>query len=266
MKHISRWIGVSASLLVSSVAADSAYAYNFNGYSVSNLSSVTQSMVHDLISTVAVGTTHRAYMPASSMGWAIGIDIGVEATGVKLPNSFRDTIGTISQTAASQIPSVVPVPRLNLHKGLPFGLDVGASYVAYQDKIKVIGGDLKWAFTDFISASPVAGAIRLNYTSETLWYLKAHNFQTDLLISKNLFFIEPYVGAGLQMWSGNIEVPTGLPASSGLPASVSANDSGTNAHIFAGAPLKLGLFWITPEADYSTAKVVSFGSKFSFNF
>jgi hypothetical protein len=28
----------------------------------------------------------------------------------------------------------------------------------------------------------------------------------------------------------------------------------------------MGVFWITPEVDYSTLKVLSFGSKFSFNF
>jgi hypothetical protein len=266
MKYISRWLGVSASLLVSSVVAKPAFAYSFGNYTVSNLSAVDQSMVHELVSTVAVGTTHRAYMPASAMGWAIGIDVGVEATGVRLPSDFRTTIGTISQSAASDIPSVVPVPRLNLHKGLPFGLDVGASYISYQDKIKVVGGDLKWTFTDLMKVSPIAGAIRFNYTSETLWYLKAHNFQSDLLFSKNLFFIEPYFGAGLQFWSGHIEVPTGLPSGSGLPSSVSGSDSGTNAHFFAGIPLKMGVFWLTPEADYSTAKIVSFGSKFSFNF
>jgi hypothetical protein len=264
MKYISRFFGVSTALLMSGLFAQSAFA--FNSYSVSNLSALTDSMVHDLLSTVTVGTSHHAYTPASAMSWAIGIDIGIEATGVKLPNSFRDTIGSISQVNPGNVPLVIPVPKLNVHKGLPFGLEAGLSYIGYQDKAKILGGDLKWAFTDLIKDAPLSAAIRLNYTSEQLWYLKGHNFQTDFLISKNLFIIEPYVGAGLQMWSGNIEVPTGLPSGSGLPASVSANASGTNAHVFAGAPLKLGVFWFTPEADYSTAKVVSFGTKFSFNF
>jgi len=266
MRTLSRFIGVSASIALSGLVAQSASAFSFNGYTVNDLSTVTQSMVHDLVSTATVGTSHHAYMPASPMGWAIGLDMGVEATGVRLPNSFRDAIATVSQKSAGDIPAVIPVPKLNVHKGLPFGLDVGASYVGYQDKIKVLGGDLKWAFTDLIKASPVSAAIRMNYTSETLWYLKGHNFQTDFLISKDLFFIEPYVGTGLQMWSGKIDVPTGLSAGSGLPTTVSANDSGTNAHFFAGAPLKLGLFWFTPEVDYSTVKVLTFGSKFSFNF
>jgi hypothetical protein len=264
MKYLSRFVGASVSILVASLAAQPAYA--LSSYSVSNLSSLTQSMVDDLLSTVAVGTSHRAYTPASAMSWAIGIDAGVEVTAVKLPSSFRDAIGSVSQVNTGNIPLLIPVPKLNLHKGLPFGLEAGLSYIGYQNKLKVMGGDLKWAFTDLIKDSPFSAAFRLNYTSEELWYLKSHNFQTDFLISKNLFIIEPYVGAGLQFWSGNIEVPTGLPSGSGLPASVSADASGTNAHFFAGAPLKLGLFWFTPEADYSTAKVVSFGTKFSFNF
>lgn len=265
MKIFSRLIGVSASLVLSSMVAQSAHA--ISNYTVSDLSGISQSMVHDLVGTAAVGTAHRDYMPASALSWAIGVDVGVEATGVLLPQSFRNEIGQIANESPSSIPAVIPVPKLNLHKGLPFGLEAGMSYVAYQDKIKVIGGDVKWNFTELFSHSPVAAAVRAGYTSETLWYLKGHNFQTDFLVSvPMLFVLEPYAGAGLQMWQGHIDVPTGLSASSGLPASVSASDSGTNAHLFAGTALKLGVFWITPEADYSTLKVVSFGSKFSFNF
>jgi hypothetical protein len=200
------------------------------------------------------------------MGWAIGLDVGVEATGVRLSAGFRDAIATVSQKSASDIPSVIPVPKLNIHKGLPLGIDLGFSYIGYQDKIKVIGGDVKWTFTDLIPGMPLDGGLRLGYTSQTLWYLKGHNFQTDFVVSKNLLIIEPYFGTGLQFWSGHIDVPTGLPSGSGLPTNVTADDSGTNVHFFAGMPLKLGVFWLTPEIDYSTAKVLAFGSKFSFNF
>jgi hypothetical protein len=264
MKPISRFVGVSVLALGLMGGAQSAHA--ISSYSVSDLSKVNQDMVNDLIGTAAVGTTHRAYMPASSMGWLIGLDMGIEATGVRLTQSFRDAIATVSQKSSSDIPSVIPVPKLNLHKGLPFGVDLGLSYIGYQSQIQVIGGDVKWAFTDLIKDLPLSGALRLNYTSEKLWYLNSSNFQTDLLVSKSLFFIEPYVGTGLQFWSGDINVPTGLPASSGLPANVSGHSSGTSAHFFAGAPLKLALFWLTPEVDYSTVGVTSFGAKFSFNF
>lgn len=265
MKIFSSLIGLPASLILSSVVAQPAHA--LTSYNVSNLSSLTQDVVHDLVGTAAVGTAHRDYMPASSMSWAIGLDVGVEATGVLLPRSIRDTIGQISNESPDSVLAVVPVPKLNLHKGLPFGVEAGMSYVSYQDKIKVIGGDVKWTFTNLLSHSPVSAAVKMGYTSETLWYLKGHDFQTDFLVSVPLLFIlEPYAGAGLQMWQGHIDVPTGLPASSGLPASVSGSDSGTNAHLFAGTSLKMGFFWITPEVDYSTLKVVSFGSKFSFNF
>ncbi len=267
MKYLSRFIGVSAcAFLFGLFGMPAPSAHAISSYSVTDLSNISQSMVRDLIGTAAVGTTHRAYMAASPMGWAIGIDFGIEATAVQLPSSFRSAVATASQKSDSDIPSLIPVPKLNLHKGLPFGLDAGLSYISYQDKIKLIGGDLKWAFTDLFKSAPFAAALRLNYTSETLWYLKSHNFQTDFLVSKDLLFIEPYIGTGLQMWSGHIDVPTGLPANMGLPSTVSGSDSATNVHFFAGAPLKLGLFWFTPEVDYSTFKVFSFGSKFSFNF
>lgn len=249
-----------ASLLVSSSG------YCLSDFSAANLSGMTDGLVHELIQTVSVGTDHRAYMPASSLSWAIGLDVGVEATAVRLSQNFKSTLSTVSGQDLSAVPGYLPVPRLNLHKGLPFGLEVGMSYIGYSDKLKVIGGDVKWSFLDGVKVSPVSAALRLSLTSEKLWYIRGTTWQPDLLISKRLFIIEPYLGSGLQFWSGHLDIPTNLPASSGLPASVSGSGSGTNAHFFMGIPLQLSAFWITAETDYSTAGIFSFGSKFSLNF
>lgn len=239
-------------------------AFAIPSYSLQTLQNTTQDIINEVIETVAVGTAHHAYMPASPMGLLIGLDIGVEVTGLSLPSTFKSNISTLSGQSLSGIPALIPIPKFNVHKGLPFGIDVGFSYIGYKSDLKLLGGDVKWAFFPGDVVLPAA-ALRLNYTSEQLWYINGTMWQVDVLVSKNLILLEPYLGAGLQRWSGNLSIPTGLPASSGLPANVSSSTSGTNVHFFGGLPIKLGLIHLTAEADYSTASLTTFGAKLSFN-
>lgn len=241
------------------------YSRALPSYSLQTLQNTTQDIINEVIETVAVGTAHHAYQPASPLGMLIGLDVGVEVTGINLPSDFKNNIATISGQNLGDIPTLIPIPKFNVHKGLPFGVDVGFSYIGYKSDLKLFGGDVKWAFFPGDILLPSA-AVRLNYTNEQLWYINGTMWQLDLLVSKNLLIIEPYLGAGVQKWSGNLSIPTNLPAASGLPANVSSSTSGTNVHVFAGLPIKLALIHITPEIDHSTAGVTSFGAKFSLSF
>jgi hypothetical protein len=247
------------SLLVvgSALTASSAQAYQ--NYSPGDLSALSQSNIDDMVKTTSIGTGHRAMQPASSLGLIFGLDIGIEVTGISLPDNFKTALALATQQPASQVPSVVPIPKLNLHKGFPFGVDLGFSYSTYQSTFTVWGIDGQYGFIK----SPVDLAGRISYGHSHLYFFDSHILNIDAVASKNLIIIEPYVGLGLQTWSGSLNV-TG--ASVGLPANVSANSSGTTGHFFVGVPIKLGFFHLTGELDTSFAGITTYGGKTSFSF
>src|SRR3989442_5405683 len=95
--------------------------------------------------------------PAAPLG-ILGLDAGVEATSVKIAKNssfwqraFRD----------GNPPSYLAVPRLHVQKGLPFDLDIGASFTSVPStNISIIGGEIKWAILEGGAAMPaVAGRV-----------------------------------------------------------------------------------------------------------
>ncbi len=233
-----------------------------------DLSGLNNDLTTALIRTVALGADHRAYMPATPMGLAIGLDAGVDFTAVAVPKEFASALALSTGKAESTLPTVIPVPKLSLHKGFPGGFDLGFSYatskmlLGQEDLFNVFGFDLKWAFIDGGNVKPAVAA-RFAYSKSKLWFMSTNTFSIDAVASKNLYVIDPYVGAGLKIWSGDLAIPVGIP---GLPLTVSGSHSSVNPHIFAGLPFKMMLLRLTVEIDYNLAGMTSYGGKISFNF
>lgn len=231
-------------------------AHSITTFNPADVSAVTSAAVKSLIQTTAVGLDHRAYSAASALPAVVGIDLGVDFTFVKTPVEFKSAINLITQQPSSSVPDTVPIPRVNFHKGLGVGIEVGGSFINYQNIIKIYGADLKWAFIRGGTLSPsFATHVSANFSS--LWFIKTHTYKADFLVSKNLVFIEPYLGAGIQHWSGKLSVP-------GLP--ISGEQSSTSAHFFAGLPIKLLILRLTTEIDYSLVGLTTYGGKLSFSF
>lgn len=228
---------------------------NFNA---GNLSDVNQQAVESLIKTVAIGYDHRPFMPASPLELAIGLDIGVDIVAVKFP---AETVQALRlATDRDNIPSTVPIPRFSIHKGLPWGIDLGMSWVSYQGN-RIVGFDAKWAFLREKEHLPIV-AFRTSANYLKLFFLETSTYKFDLLVSKKLgFLIEPYFGFGLQVASGKLEV-----ASGSLPAGVSGEASQVSPHLYLGLPLSLAILRLTAEYDYSFAGISSYGFKIGFSF
>ncbi len=235
----------------------------FPSFSPSDLSSLTSGMVDTLVKTVALASDHRAYMPASSLGASIGLDLGVEVTGIKTPQAFQDAMTLAGVTAT--VPSYLALPKFNLHKGLPFGGEVGFSYIGYGD-YKVYGADLKWAFLQGGMKNPLPSmAVRYSQSYSDLFFMKTRISKIDLVASKSLLgFIEPYFGLGWQRLSGSLDYTLSGPA--GLSAGVSGSVAASGTHFFIGVPFNLFLARAVFEFDNSTLGASTFGTKVSLNF
>jgi hypothetical protein len=244
--------------LLSLLISTSAHAYT--DFNPGDLSALSDDNVKEMLKTAAIGTGHRAFQPAASLGVAPGLDLGFEVIGIVIPDNFKTAISLATQQPTSQVPTVLPVPRLNIHKGFPFGVDLGFSYATYQQTFTVWGFDAQW---NFLKASKAALAGRFNYGKSKLYFIETRNVTVDVLASVGLIVIEPYVGTGFQNWGGDLNVSG---ATVGLPGGVSASHSGSTGHVFAGVPLKLLFLHITGELDYSFTGLTTYGGKLSFTF
>ena len=191
----------------------------------------------------------KSMIPSEALG-VTGFDVGITLTGSKLRHS--DLLERASSGA--DIPSVLPIPTIRIHKGLPFGIDIGASYGAVPGSdIGVLGGELRWAFIEGSAAIP-AVAVRGTVTRLTgVDQLSLRTSSLDLSISKGILNLTPYGGVG-RVWTSS--TPEGVP---GL-----AKESFSQNKVFAGVNVFLG-FNLAFEVD-RTGDVTSYGMKGGFRF
>jgi len=254
--HFKSWVLVGLS---SALGSTSAWA--LPNYSPGNVSGLTNASVESLLRTIAIGADHRSYMPAAPLGTLIGVDVGLDVTGIHIPDEFRQAMQQAG--VSSSIPSVIVLPKLSAFKGLPFGIDVGATYVGYQHN-RILGAQIQWAFLQGALLAP-AMAVRFSQSYVDLFFMKTRVSKLDWVVSKRLVYLfEPYIGTGLQVGSGSLDVPIGGP--NGLQANVSGNTSFTSIHAFGGLKLHLSLIKFTAEVDRSFVGLTTFGGKFSFGF
>lgn len=226
--------------------------FNFDTSSLSNL---TTQASKDLLKTVSLGADHRAYTSASPLGVALGLEFGLDLTIISVPAEFITAMALVGNTTA--IPSTLPLPKLQLRKGLPFGFDFGFSYVGIRDN-KILGMDIQWAFMNEKDRPNMAA--RLSYTNTKLWFVKTTTFAIDVLASKKLAIFDPYVGLGFTLGSGELEFPSGS-----VPVSVDVSQSFSSARFFVGLPLDLLFFKIVPEYNYSFSGISTYGVKAVFS-
>jgi hypothetical protein len=191
----------------------------------------------------------KSMIPSEALG-VTGFDIGLTLSGSRLRHR-----GLLERASSgSDVPSYLPIPTIRIHKGLPWGIDIGASYGAVPGtNIGVIGGELRWVFIEGGVALP-AVAVRGTMTRLTgVDQLNLRTSSLDLSVSKGFLNVTPYAGIG-RVWTSSS--PQGIP---GL-----AKESFSQNKVFAGVNLFLGIN-LAFEAD-RTGDVTSYGVKAGLRF
>jgi len=193
--------------------------------------------------------SYKPLIPAESLG-VTGFDLGIEVNTTKLQNAT--IFNTV--TSGSSVDTLV-LPRLHVHKGLPFGLDVGASYAAVPvSNIKVWGAEVRYAIIKGDTTTP-ALAVRGSYSAlHGVNQLKLTTTGVDLSVSKGFALFTPYAGIG-KVW-----VRSTPDASLALVEEYFSLNK-----IFLGANLNLGVVNIAVEGD-KTGDATSYGVKFGWRF
>lgn len=269
-----RKVSVGVALVAASVlifSASSFASFSLSPSSFSNPGALLDSSVASpIIKTIGLATDHRAFEGAAGLGTDFGFDVSLQAMMVKLPEEFRTAL---TSAGMGSLPlQIIPVARINAHKGIGERLDLGFSWVMFRE-IQIVGFDCKVVFI-----KPEEGptwAFRLNYTQSKLDFTESgadlavhtRTFKPELLVSQKLDFAEPYLGIGYELVHGDLSVKIPLP--SPLPSideTVSGHGGGGVA--FMGLALRApGIaLRLVIDGEYSTVGAHSLGAKFGFNF
>ena len=213
-------------------------------YDLSIPAGFANSQFEDLVKEAGTVIAYRAVAPAEP-GGITGFDVGVEASFFKVDNDLWD-----ETFDSNDAPSYLPVPKLHVRKGLPLGIDLGASYAMVPNSnIKVLAGEIQYAIMDGSMALP-AVALRGHYSTLLgVDDLDLETYGADAVVSKGFLMFTPYAGAGIMHSSGEY---------TGADATLKANlkdQSDTTPRFFGGVQIAMALLRVTLDAEFSEVPV-----------
>lgn len=252
--------------IIFALFALSAASYAAADATIDRLQNLTsQQQFRSLSEDLGAALSYKAVSPGDPLGVS-GFDVGFEVTGTSIKN--KEIFDLVTSGSA---PSLLPVPKLHAHKGLPAGFDIGASLaVVPGSNIKLFGAEIRYAILEGTLATP-ALALRGSYSK--LSGVDQLGFDTkgiDISISKGFAIAKPYAGIG-QVWVSSkpdlpslLNVVLGGPVAPVPPISL-ASESFTQTKLFAGVNINFGLTNVAFEVD-RTGDANSYGAKVGFRF
>jgi hypothetical protein len=152
----------------------------------------TQSYFHDLTKQAGLAISFTQNAPAAALDFP-HFDVGVESSFTQIDSGAPYW----QLTYPGNPPHLLPVPRIRVRIGLPFGIDVGGVY-GYDPSTdaKMAGGEVKWAAFQGGTVMP-AIAIRGSYTALLgVSDINLETYAADVSISKGFAIFTPYIGLG----------------------------------------------------------------------
>ncbi len=206
----------------------------FAASNINSLGTLNQGEFHALSEDLGSALSYKPMAPATPLG-PLGFDVGFGLTDTNMAQSSQ-VWSKINNGGGSV--SNINLPRLQIDKGLPFGVDVGAFYAKDPtSNIALYGGELRYALLGGGLTEPavaIRGALtRLSGVSA----LSLDTKSVDLSVSKGFAMLTPYAGVG-EVWVSSTANGVGL-----------AGEHFTQNKVFAGADLNLGLSNLDAEWD-----------------
>jgi len=200
---------------------------------------ITQTEFHGLSEEAGLAFSYLPAAPAAPLGFP-HFEVGVEASVSAIKSNATYWQAVFFPDSA---PSYLPVPKLRVRVGLPFGIDIGVSYGYVPEiNIETAGGEIKWAAFKGGTLMP-AVAIRGTYSTLLgVSDLSLETYGADLSISKGFAIFTPYLGVG-QVWMTSKE-------SSSLVTLSSESISKTRG--FVGLQIGIPLISFVAEAAFSS--------------
>lgn len=216
--------------------------------SLDTLDQLNQSQFLEFSENLAAATHYKAISPPEPLG-LLGFDVGLEVSSTDIRGELFDLASGGEFDGSELI-----IPRVHVHKGLPFGLDIGASLGIIPDTdARIIGAEIRYAVIPGGVATPAVG-LRASYsTLEGLDQLEHNDAGIEVGISKGFLFATPYAGAGIIRSESNPQNISGL-----------SSESYDQRKLFVGITLNIG-FALTLEAD-RTGDIRTYSAKAGLRF
>jgi hypothetical protein len=235
---------------------------------------VSDDVVKALVNLIGFSLQHRPYEPATPLGTAVGLDISVEATMIKIPDGFFQTMASSGfPLGTTPIPSL-PMAKLHLHKGFGDVFDLGGSAL-YLLGNKVLGADAKFVFLQGEEGPTYAFRFCYTYTDLSVSgiNISTKTLSPQILMSRQMEFADPYLGVAFEYALGDLDGAAPTSVTANLPPGITIppvhkSASAFGGMAFGGVSLKIprsGLR-ITLEGSYNTAGTSSMGLKTGFTF
>lgn len=165
---------------------------------------LAQGEFDSFVKEFGAGISFNPMAPAEPLG-TIGFDVGVEV----VLTDISDNKGYWTKMISSNNPHpYLPVPRLHVMKGLPFGIDVGAIYSEIPEyDIRLWGVEVKYALLEGSITTP-ALSIRGSYSQlDGVDDIDLNTQTIDLTISKGILMLTPYAGVSALWVNGSENSP-----------------------------------------------------------
>jgi hypothetical protein len=177
--------------------------------------------VKDILKDFAATEVFTSVSPASKLGDIFGFEVGILAGAAKVPNIEKFVKEADPGTDFPVLPHAALFGAISVPMGFKFELavlperemsDVELSYQAFA---------IQWTLNEVVPL-PVDLAFKVHRTNTTLGYTQSISSVAtkveiedqisglQVLVSKNLLFIEPYAGMGLVKTSGEFRAASGL--------------------------------------------------------
>ncbi len=231
--------------LILLLSASSIQAASFN-----TLDALSQDQFKQLSENVAAAAQYKGVTPPEPLG-LLGFDVGLSLSYTTIE---ADQIFDLASEGDFDV-SGIALPRLTLHKGLPFGFDVGVSASgAPGTDIRVLGAEVRYAVLEGNVALPAVGIRASGTIVEGVDEMDLQNLGLDISVSKGFLLITPYAGAGIVR---STATPNDAPSLT--------EETLDQTKVFAGVNVNLGLINMTFEAD-KTGDYTSGSAKAGFRF
>lgn len=170
--------------------------------------------------------------PHSSGILPFGIQAALELSTLKIdPNAAQ-------WQAVGYTNSTIPMPRIRLSAGIPFGLDVGYMNLSSKNLgIDLTGYEFRMAFGNYIPVPMLEANVRYHTSKLTLTDMEVKNTGYAVMVGANLPIVKPYIEFG---------TVKSTSTASGLLANLQQLNE-TNSTLALGAKVELAFFVINLE-------------------
>ncbi|MDH5325638.1 MAG: hypothetical protein OEZ68_05055 [Gammaproteobacteria bacterium] len=210
-----------------------------------NLGLMDQALFQDLVEELGAALSYKAVAPAESMG-LLGIDVAIEFSQTEM-----GTQG-LKRATGNQFGTNLYLAKVHAHKGLPFGLDVGASLTKDPSgNVQNMGAELRFELLEGGTLMPALGLRGTYSVLSGVDHLDLSSMGLEIAISKGFLMATPFAGVGKVRITGDSDL--------------FAKETVDLTKVFVGLNFNMGLFNLAAEID-KTGENTTSTAKFGFRF